>query len=72
MKHLGSGGGPPGKMFILRWPKSQFLKIGIKLLHKNCPKLSTCVEIDELASLDAKKLVIGKTLLRLLMEHTFQ
>ena len=57
-KTSGVSGGPfLGKFFNSMWPKPQFFEVWHQFLHKRKrPKLSTCIQIDKLASQDAKNL----------------
>ena len=59
---MGVRGTSPEKNFQFNIAETPiFLKIGIKIVHeKKRPKRSTCVQIYELASLDAKNLRKGK------------
>ena len=51
----GFGGPPPGKFFDFMWPKPQFFKVWHQIFTKReRSKRSICVQIDELASQDAK------------------
>ena len=52
-----SGATSPGKKFQVKMDKTTiFFKVCIKLVHEECPQRSICVQIDELASLDANNL----------------